>query len=176
MVRLANWLHVAYAELFTFLATLSYSSWHNQILSVGLGFLILKFSCNYMWWRFSDTIDRAVDFAPRRIKVTKRFADKEQASRQNFYVETQFEKIHGEERENPLFSKGYNELGRVVLCLQSLRSVTCLMEVPVYKCLARCNQDADITNLRNSRICTLRFHHNRSNYALIVVSDPRCRL
>jgi len=45
-----------------------------------------------MWWRFFDTIDQAVDFAPLERKVMKRIAHKEQARRHDFYVKTQFEK------------------------------------------------------------------------------------
>ena len=41
-----------------------------------------------MWWRFSDTIDRAVDFTPRGIKITKIFAHKKQARRHDSYVKT----------------------------------------------------------------------------------------
>jgi len=67
-------------------------------------------------------IDRAVDFAPQGMKVTKRFAHKEQVKRQDFYVETQFEKNHREEGDS-LFSRGYSELSGAIFCLQSLRSV-----------------------------------------------------
>jgi len=35
----------------------------------------------FLGWRFSDSIDRAVDFTPRRIKVTNRFAHKEQGDK-----------------------------------------------------------------------------------------------
>jgi len=50
----------------------------------------------------------------------QRFARRELAEGYDFYVKTQFEKNHGEEGENSLFSRGSSELSRVIICLQSL--------------------------------------------------------
>ena len=71
---------------------------------------------SFDWWRFSDTIDRATDFA-LGIKTK---SHTEQTRRYDFYVKTQLRKNHGEEGENSLFSRGHSELSRAILCLSSL--------------------------------------------------------
>jgi len=94
--------------------------------------------------------------------------------RYDFYVKTQFRKNHVEEGKNSLFLRGYSELSRAILCLQSLLLFS--LEGPVYIYPTRCNKGADIKNLQNSRICTLGFLQIARIMPLIVVSDPRCRL
>ena len=102
--------------------------------------VMMRSSYEYLWRRFSDMIDWAVDFAPRGIKVTQRFSNREQVERQNFYVKTQFGKNHGKEGENSLFSRGYSKLDGAMLSLQSLVPVLFyLMKIQVYKYHTHCN-------------------------------------
>jgi len=72
-----------------------------------------------MWWRFSDAINRAVNFTPRRMKVTQRFTHRENYDTR-FYVKTQYKKNHEEEGETSLFTKCYNKLYKAKTLFQSL--------------------------------------------------------
>ena len=119
-----------------------------------------------LWWRFSDTIDKAVDLTLWRIKVTKRFTYKKQARRHDFYVETQFEKTTGRKGRIHYFQDVTVNLIDLYYVYNLFVLSYCLMDVPVYKYPTRFNKSADIMNAYNNRICTLWFLHNRSDYAV----------
>ena len=76
-----------------------------------------------MWWRFFDTIDRAVNLTPWGLRMSRLSGDNRDFNTKkktgDFYVKIQLEKNH-KEGESSLFSESYNIFCRVVLCLQSL--------------------------------------------------------
>ena len=82
----------------------------------------------------------------------------------------QKEKTQCQEKESTK-SKGLQGTFHTLLQIQlsrarSLWGPPCLMEIQMYKYHAHRNQSADVTNLHNCKICTLRFLHNCSDYAL----------
>ena len=54
-----------------------------------------------LWWIFSDTIDRAVDYTPPEMKSNSEIHTENMQKHK--YVETQFEKNHTERREFTIF-------------------------------------------------------------------------
>jgi len=107
-----------------------------------------------VWWRFFDTIDRVVNFAPRGIKVAKIFAYKKQVKRHDFYVKTQFGKTTKRRGRIHYFQKVTVNSVNLYSDYSLFVPSSYLMEVSVYKYPTRCNKSANITNLHNSRICT----------------------
>ena len=128
-----------------------------------------------MWWRFSNTIDRADDVASQGIKVTQRFSHRNKQRGIIFTWKINLGKITGRRERIQYFQKGtvnlvelysiyilwfwsrFNSLGFNALVGWRFKRINTLRVV---------TEGANIMNLHNSMVCTLGFLCNYWDYAI----------